>query len=199
MDAEFARSALGTDSLPELRAKSADEILQAALKEKQIRFAPNVDGYFLPEDATAIYAQGKQSAVPLLAGWNLDEARYGAILGQDAPTAANFRTHLQTLYGAHADQMAKLYVGSSDAEVKRAAQDLASDRFIAFSTWKWLEMLPLRIRRDAAARAGCARGRGGDGTARVGDRICVPGALFAEASLASGRPQGIGTDGQLLD
>ena len=140
MDAEFARSALGTDSLPELRAKSADEILQAALKEKQIRFAPNVDGYFLPEDATAIYAQGKQSAVPLLAGWNLDEARYGAILGQDAPTAANFRTHLQTLYGAHADQMAKLYVGSSDAEVKRAAQDLASDRFIAFSTWKWLEM-----------------------------------------------------------
>ena len=140
MDAEFAGSALGTDSLPELRAKSADEILQAALKEKQICFAPNVDGYFLPEDATAIYAQGKQSAVPLLAGWNLDEARYGAILGQDAPTAANFRTHLQTLYGAHADQMAKLYVGSSDAEVKRAAQDLASDRFIAFSTWKWLEM-----------------------------------------------------------
>jgi para-nitrobenzyl esterase len=140
MDAEFAGSALGTDSLPELRAKSADEILQAAVKEKQIRFAPNVDGYFLPEDATAIYAQGKQSAVPLLAGWNLDEARYGAILGQDAPTAANFRTHLQSLYGAHADQMVKLYAGSSDAEVKRAAQDLASDRFIAFSTWKWLEM-----------------------------------------------------------
>ena len=139
-DAEFAKSALGTDSLLELRAKSADEVLQAALKEKQIRFAPNVDGYFLPEDVAAIYAKGQESAVPLLAGWNLDEANSRAVLGRDAPTAANFRTHLESLYGANAGEIAKLYAGSSDAEVKRAAQDLASDRFIAFSTWKWLEM-----------------------------------------------------------
>ena len=139
-DAGFAKSALGTDSLRELRAKSADEVLQAALKEKQIRFAPNIDGYFLPEDVTAIYAKGQESAVPLLAGWNLDEANSRAVLERDAPTAANFRKHLESLYGANADQMARLYAGSSDAEVKRAAQDLASDRFIAFSTWKWLEM-----------------------------------------------------------
>jgi para-nitrobenzyl esterase len=139
-DGAFAKSVLGADSLRDLRAKSAAEILQAALKETQLRFIPNIDGYFLPQDVAAIYAQGKESAVPLLAGSNLDEANSRAILGSDAPTAANFRTHLDSLYGAHAVQIAKLYAGSTEAEVKRAAQDLASDRFIAFSTWKWQEM-----------------------------------------------------------
>jgi len=139
-DAAFAKSALGTDSLAELRAKSADEILQAALKGKDVFFSPNVDGYFLPQDVASIFAAGKESKVALLAGWNLDEANSRAILEQDAPTAANFLTHLQKLYGAHAGEVAKLYAGSTEAEVKRAAQDLSGDRFIGFGTWKWLEM-----------------------------------------------------------
>jgi para-nitrobenzyl esterase len=139
-DTAFAKSALGTDSLAELRGKSADEILQAALKEKDVRFAPIVDGHFLPQDVLTIFAAGKQSQVSLLAGWNLDEQSYHSILGPDAPTAAHFLTHLQSLYGAGAGQLAKLYGGSSEAEVKRGAQDLASDRFIGFGTWKWLEM-----------------------------------------------------------
>jgi para-nitrobenzyl esterase len=139
-DLAFAKANLGADSLADLRAKPADELLQAALKEKGVRFAPNVDGYFLPESVSSIFAAGKQSMVPLLAGWNRDEMNYHAVLGQDAPTAANIRTHLESLYGAHADEIAKLYSGSTDAEIKRAAQDLAGDRFIAFGTWKWLEM-----------------------------------------------------------
>jgi para-nitrobenzyl esterase len=139
MDAAFSKTALGTDSLRELRARPADEILKAALKEDRLRFAPNVDGYFLPEDVAAIYAKGKQAAVPLLAGWNLDESGYGTLLGGDAPTAENFRTHVRSLYGAGADGLLKLYPASTDAEARRSAQDLAGDRFIAYSTWKWLE------------------------------------------------------------
>jgi para-nitrobenzyl esterase len=139
-DVAFGQSAFGTDSLRELRAKSANDVLQAALKEKETRFAPNIDGYFLPQEVGAIFAAGKQPAVPLLAGWNLDESNAGSILGKDAPTAANFLTHLQSLYGAHAEEVAKLYAGETEAEVKRAAQDLAGDRFISFSTWRWLEM-----------------------------------------------------------
>jgi para-nitrobenzyl esterase len=139
-DLAFAKANLGTDSLADLRAKPADEILAAALKEKGAHFVPNVDGYFLPEDVLSIFTQGKQSMVPLLAGWNLDEANYHAVLGKDAPTEDNFRKHLDQLYGAHAAEVAKAYAGSGDTEIKRAAQDLASDRFIAFGTWKWLEM-----------------------------------------------------------
>jgi para-nitrobenzyl esterase len=139
-DLAFAKSALGTDSLAELRAKPAAEILDAALKDKSVFFSPNVDGYFLPEDVISIFAARKQSIVPTLAGWNRDEQTYHSILHDDAPTAENFRKHLDQLYGANAGQIAKLYSGSNEADIKRAAQDLAGDRFIAFGTWKWLEV-----------------------------------------------------------
>ena len=139
-DIAFAKTNLGADSLADLRAKPAGELLQATLKAKGVFFSPNIDGYFLPESVLSIFTAGKQSMVPLLAGWNRDEMNYHALLGDDAPTAANFRTHLDSLYGTHANEIAKLYSGSTEAEIKRAAQDLAGDRFIAFGTWKWLEM-----------------------------------------------------------
>jgi para-nitrobenzyl esterase len=137
---EFAKSALGTTSLQALRAKPAEEILQAALKQPTLRFSPNVDGYFLPRDVASIYVSGKQSHVPLLAGWNADEQSYRTILEKDAPTAPNFATRVRALYGGQADALLKLYAAATDAEVKRAAQDLAGDRFIAYGTWKWMEM-----------------------------------------------------------
>jgi para-nitrobenzyl esterase len=139
-DLAFVKANLGADSLADLRAKPAGELLQAALKEKGVFFSPNIDGYFLPESVLSIFAAGKQSMVPLLAGWNRDEMNYHALMGDDPPTAANFRAHLDSLYGPHADEIAKLYSGSTQTEIQRAAQDLAGDRFIAFGTWKWLEM-----------------------------------------------------------
>jgi para-nitrobenzyl esterase len=138
-DAKFAES-IGAHSLADLRAKPAAELLAAAAKEHDIRFAPNIDGYFLPQSVREIYAGGKQSHVPLLAGWNHDEGGYGSIFGKDAPTAANFVAYAHKQFGDRADEFLKLYPADSDEQAKRSAQDLAGDQFIAFSTWKWLEM-----------------------------------------------------------
>jgi para-nitrobenzyl esterase len=138
-DAAFAES-IGAHSLADLRAKPAAELLGAAMKEKEIRFAPNVDGYFLPQTVIEIFAAGKQSHVPLLAGWNHDEGGYGSIFGKDAPTAANFVDYARKHFGDQADAFLKLYPADSDEQAKRSAQDLAGDKFIAFSTWKWLDM-----------------------------------------------------------
>jgi para-nitrobenzyl esterase len=44
------------------------------------------------------------------------------------------------LYGASADTVLRLYHASSDAEVAAVATALASDRFIAFSTWRWADL-----------------------------------------------------------
>ena len=139
-DLEFAKSSFGTDSLAALRARPADEVLQISLKPQGLRFVPNIDGYFLPEAPSAIYAQGKQSHVPLLAGWNLDEGSWRQILARDEPTPQSFAAHVKSLYGANADAILKLYPAADSAQVKRSAGDLASDRFIAYSTWKWIEM-----------------------------------------------------------
>jgi para-nitrobenzyl esterase len=138
-DAKFAES-IGAHSLADLRAKPAAELLDAAVKHDDERFAPNVDGYFLPQTVREIYAGGKQSHVPLLAGWNRDEGGYGSIFKEDAPTAGNFAAYAQKQIGDRAGEFLKLYPADTDEEAKRSAQDLAGDQFIAFSTWKWLEM-----------------------------------------------------------
>jgi para-nitrobenzyl esterase len=138
-DMAFMKSAAGTDSLEALRNKSSAAIQEAASREGAPKFSPNIDGYFLPESPRAIFAAGKQSHVPLIAGWNLDEDDYEAILGTDPPTRKNFEAKVRALYGTNADALLKLYPGTSEAEVKRAAQDLAGDRFTALHTWEWLE------------------------------------------------------------
>jgi para-nitrobenzyl esterase len=43
------------------------------------------------------------------------------------------------LYGTEADEVLKWYNPGSDAEVEQVATDLAGDRFISFSTWRWAE------------------------------------------------------------
>jgi len=141
MDAKFAQTAFGTDSLKALREKSADEVLQAASKDKNIvRFAPNIDGYFLPEAPASIYASGKQAHVPLLAGWNADEGSYHSIFKEEKPTAENFAAWAHKHFGDRADELLRLYPAATDEEAKASAQALAGDQFIGYSTWKWINM-----------------------------------------------------------
>jgi para-nitrobenzyl esterase len=135
---KFAAAA-GADSLAALRATSADEVLQAAMKI-QPWFAPNLDGYFLREDVHATYAAGKQARVPLLAGWNADEIRAGVVLRPQKPTAQSFSDDARKRFGEHADAVLKAYPATSDAEALESAAALASDMFIGYATWKWVEM-----------------------------------------------------------
>jgi para-nitrobenzyl esterase len=132
--------AAGAKAIADLRAKSADEVLQAALKGQMLRFAPNIDGRMLPRDVYSIYAEGKQAHVPLLAGWNADEARAGVMLAKDKPTVSSFNADARKRFGESADTLLKLYAANSDAEALESAAALASDLFIGYTTWKWIEM-----------------------------------------------------------
>jgi para-nitrobenzyl esterase len=135
--AKFAAT-MGADSLAALRAKSADEILKVAAKGAW--FSPNVDGYFLPEDAYTVHVAGRQSRVPLLAGWNADEIRSSVVLAKEKPTAQTFTADTRKRFGAHADAVMSAYPAGSDAEALESAAALASDMFIGHGTWKWIEV-----------------------------------------------------------
>ena len=113
-------------------------MLQAALKT-QPWFSPTVDGYFLPEDVAAIFAAGKQARVPLLAGWNADEVRSGVVLAKQKATAQSFSDETRKRYGQDADAILKAYPAGSDPEALESAASLASDMFIGYGTWKWIE------------------------------------------------------------
>jgi para-nitrobenzyl esterase len=127
---------LGYKSIAELRAMSATDLLQAV---KRARFPSVIDGYFLPQAPDEIYSQGEQMKVPLLAGWNSAESSSWGVLGAAAPTVENYEGAVRKLYGDKADEVLQLYKATTPEEVKQAATDLATDRFIAYSTWKWID------------------------------------------------------------
>src|SRR5262245_20876663 len=133
-------SALAAMDLAALRAAPAARILQGTGKPDTARFGPVIDGYFLPESPVSIFAAGKQAHVPLLAGWNSEEANGLGVLGHEQPNRENYEKAVRRLYGADADAVLKEYAASNDEEAIQAATDLASDRFIAYSTWKWIDL-----------------------------------------------------------
>nr|WP_236705093.1 MULTISPECIES: carboxylesterase/lipase family protein [Hymenobacter] len=134
----FAKS-LGVTSLAALRALPAQQLLEAAGKPGVPRFAPTLDNYFFTQMPTATFAAGQQARVPLLVGWNSQEMGYQALLGAEAPTPESFRNAVQKLYGSRAEEILKLYPATTPAQAEQSATDLAGDRFIAYSTWKWAD------------------------------------------------------------
>jgi para-nitrobenzyl esterase len=127
-------------SLAELRAMTAEQLLEATAKPGLPRFIPTVDGYFFPKSPFEIYAAGEQAHAPLLAGTNSEESGYFAVIGRETPTVENYRKALERLYPGKAEEVFKLYPASNETEVMDAAQQLASDRFIGYSTWKWMDV-----------------------------------------------------------
>jgi para-nitrobenzyl esterase len=142
MGVKFAASLGKGDapSLAELRGMAAEQLLEATAKPGQPRFAPTVDGYFFPKSPFDTYALGEQARVPLLAGVNSEEMGYFAVLGREKPTVENYRKALERLYPGRGEEVFQLYPASNETEVMDAAQDLASDRFIGYSTWKWMDV-----------------------------------------------------------
>ena len=132
-------AALGAESLEALRAKTDQELLEAAMKQ-QPWFAPNIDGHVLTEDVYTTYSAGRQAQVPLLAGWNADEIRAGVVLAAQKPTAQSFTDDVRKRFGDQADAILKAYAAATDAEALESAAALGSDTFIGHSTWKWIEL-----------------------------------------------------------
>lgn len=139
-DGEAFEKHAGAGSLAALRAMDAKTLLDAGGRNFPPRFAPTIDGYFLPAPALSIYREGRQASIPLLVGSNSQEGYYPSVLGDKAPTAADYRAAVQRLMGTHAAETLKLYPGHDPAQVKASASALASDRFIAFATWRWMHL-----------------------------------------------------------
>ena len=133
-------TAIGAKSLAELRAMPAQELLEATSKPGLPRFPTTVDGYFFPEPPVAVFLSGRQSKVPLLVGWNSQESGYQGILGKETLTRDNYANAVKRMYGDRADALLKVYSPSTDADVEQVATDMAGDRFIGFSTWRWSDI-----------------------------------------------------------
>ncbi len=134
----FAEQA-GFHSIAEMRALSTKEIFDAYLKSKRFGFPAVLDGYFLPQSLPEIFKAGQQAQVPLLAGWNSAEIP-GYAFTMGPYSEAVYLAKLKEAYPADWQEAGRLYPHGSDKEIELSATALASDRFIAYSTWKWLDL-----------------------------------------------------------
>jgi para-nitrobenzyl esterase len=128
-------ASLGVKTLAELRALPTEKILEASNVKLFNCFSPYVDGKLLTEPVEASYAAGRQAHVPLLAGWNRDEASFRA----SGWTAEKWKAEAVKLFAGRSAEFLRLYPGENDEQATRSATDYYSDAFIVFRTWKWVE------------------------------------------------------------
>ena len=139
------------EALAAMRAASAADVLAASNADAGSPFmrtgnvwAPNVDGWAIPDDPLAMYRAGRQHAVPLITGMNGNE---GSLMtrGMDIPDAAAFETYVGSVYPELADEMLAHYDASSPDAAKAAIDKVIHDLFFAG---------PVRAHAETQAAAG---------------------------------------------
>ena len=130
----------GAASLADLRKMPADQLLAACATNPFRFFGGIMDGYFFPKDPVEIFAKGEQAHVPLLAGTNSEEMTGMILFDAGGPTVENFKKFVEDFYGNRAPAALKVYAPKSDKEVLTVATEFASDLFLTYSTWKWIDM-----------------------------------------------------------
>lgn len=131
-------TALGANSIAELRRLSAEKIVATQFKglagiPHSDGSLPVQDGYVIPGDTYELYAAGKQAKIPLLIGYTDDEA-VNLIQPIDAEKyAANMRAQ----YGDLADEFLRLYPATPAAAAARSQTRLTSEAWIGWQVWAW--------------------------------------------------------------
>jgi len=136
---DFAKNA-GYPTLAQLRALSTREVYEIYNEAKRFGFPTVVDGYFYPKTIPEIFNAKEQAQVPLLLGWNSAEISGMAIMQGQPYNEESYVKKVKELYPADYDEVLKLYPHASEKEIEMSATALASDRFIAYSTWKWFDL-----------------------------------------------------------
>jgi para-nitrobenzyl esterase len=136
---EFVSNA-GFKSIQELRALPSRDLYEIFLESKRFGFPVTLDNHFLPKTLPEIFQAREQAMVPLLAGWNSAESGGNAFMQGKDYTSEAFIARVKETYPSDYEEVLSLHPHANPKEVERAATDLASDRFISYSTWKWLDL-----------------------------------------------------------
>nr|WP_165388328.1 carboxylesterase family protein [Sphingomonas populi] len=124
---------LHAGTIAQLRAMPAAALVAAAAP--RIVTAPIRDGTVVPLDITAAYRTGRDAGVPVLLGWNSNEAARFL----DHATLAGYAADVRQTFPVIAPDLLRLYPASSDATATRAALDMMSDTDFGWRGWSIAE------------------------------------------------------------
>lgn len=136
MGLDFAKKA-GCSSIDQLRKLSTRDIYELYQESKGLGFPTVLDGYVLPKTMTEIFNAKEQAQIPLLIGWNSAEIGGESFMPY---TNENFVKKVKEAYPNDYEGILEVYPHSSEKEIELSATALASDRFIAYDTWKWFDL-----------------------------------------------------------
>ena len=105
---------MGAMNLAALRAISAADLLKKGRAGGLI-----VDGRYIPEDLSAIYAKGKQTPVDVLLGSNKDEGTF--FIRPGTGNAQEYTAQTRKRFGDLADGYLKLHPAGSDSEAETSS------------------------------------------------------------------------------
>lgn len=117
---------LGTNSIAELRNKPASELVNKSHSR------PIIDGYVLPKSIAQIFDEGKENDVPLLTGWNEDDAFVGKL-----KNAADYKNQILAQYGTKANAFLQLYPANTDAEAATSQIRINRDQIFGVQNYTW--------------------------------------------------------------
>ena len=137
--AAFAQG-IGAPTLAALRALPADKLARRP-GQRQGHAVRRGDRRLFPDRTASGDIRQRQGGARAASGrLQLAGGPASAIFGDGAPTVANYRAGLTRTFGDKADALFALYPAETDADVLPAATALASDDFLALSTWKWFDL-----------------------------------------------------------
>jgi len=118
---------------------STQELYEYYQASKRFGFPTVIDGYFYTKTIPETFKAHEQSDVPLLAGWNSAEIP-GMSFTQGPYSEEQYLKKVKEAYPNDYDEVLKLYPYADAKQLELSATALASDRFIVYSTWKWLDL-----------------------------------------------------------
>jgi len=115
------------DVLAAMREATPEALLEAASEQTNalgmMEMGPVVDGWFLTDAPSAVFAAGEQQDIPLLIGTNANE---GAYFAPDM-TQQQYELLLNFVYGEFADQVYALFPADTPEQVKPAFTELLTE------------------------------------------------------------------------
>jgi para-nitrobenzyl esterase len=131
---EYA-SSLGAGSIAALRKRPATELLGGRADSVS---HPVIEPYALPFAPYDAFVSGSYNNVPLLVGFNADEAR--ALTNVSGVKAATFAADIERSFGALPPQLMAAYPHATDAQARQSRLDFERDLRFGWDMWAWARL-----------------------------------------------------------
>jgi para-nitrobenzyl esterase len=131
---EYVRS-MRADSIAALRKLPAENLLEGSAGKVS---HPVIEPYVLPAAPYDAFVAGSQSHVPVLVGFNAEEARSLADVAH--VKAATFNADIERRFGTLPPTLMAAYPHATDAQAQQARLDFERDLRFGWDMWTWARL-----------------------------------------------------------